>query len=62
MGTFAVICLMTGHVVTAHTTPHVLPDPGGNSTEPVGPLPTHIEVSGTAWRPLASVGVDLTAS
>ncbi|XP_034242614.1 solute carrier family 26 member 10-like isoform X2 [Thrips palmi] len=45
MGTFAVICLMTGHVVTAHTTPHVLPDPADNGTEPVGPLPTNIEVA-----------------
>ena len=46
MGTFAVICLMTGHVVTAHTTPHGLPELGANSTDPSPSplLPTPIEV------------------
>lgn len=47
MGTFAVICLMTGHVVTAHTAHHDLPLPG-NDTAPTLPpeaLPTPVEVA-----------------
>ncbi|KAK3927833.1 Prestin [Frankliniella fusca] len=46
MGTFAVICLMTGHVVTAHTTgAAVLPVPAANATEPPPPLPSPVEVA-----------------
>ncbi|KAE8750616.1 hypothetical protein FOCC_FOCC002596 [Frankliniella occidentalis] len=46
MGTFAVICLMTGHVVTAHTTPGLSPGPLGNATAaPDTPLPSPIEVA-----------------
>lgn len=59
MGTFAVICLMTGHVVTAHTAPHPI-DPGvpGNGTDPSLPLPTPIEVSCRDLpRPLPPRGV-----